>query len=110
MTRRLISSAVALALVLCLPATAHADARRAAGKTLLEKHCAHCHSIEAAGASPLAAAPPIRDIYVRHPTRELQEELAEGMVSKHKSMPQISFSDEDVAAILAYLYDLARAK
>jgi hypothetical protein len=52
----------------------------------------------------------LRDIYARYPTRELQEELSEGMVSKHKAMPQISFSDEDVAAILAYLYDLARAR
>jgi mono/diheme cytochrome c family protein len=80
------------------------------GKTLLQKHCARCHAIEAAGESPLEAAPPLRDIYARYPTRELQEELSEGMVSKHKAMPQISFSDEDVTAILAYLYDLSRAK
>lgn len=80
------------------------------GKTLLQKHCARCHAIEATGGSPLEAAPPLRDIYARYPTRELQEELSEGMVSKHKAMPQISFSDEDVAAILAYLYDLSRAK
>jgi mono/diheme cytochrome c family protein len=110
MTKRYTCSAMALALVLCWPTIAHADARSAAGKAHLQKHCARCHSIEAAGASPLATAPPMRDIYVQYPTRELQEELSEGMVSKHKAMPQISFSDEEVAAILAYLYDLARAK
>ena len=32
------------------------------------------------------------------------------MVSKHRGMPQIDFSDEDVDAILAYLYDLAIKK
>jgi hypothetical protein len=52
----------------------------------------------------------MRDLYSRYPTRELQEELSEGMVSKHREMPQISFSDEEVAAILAYLYDLAQGR
>jgi mono/diheme cytochrome c family protein len=110
MSKRLICSAIALTLALCWPAIANADDRSAMGKTLLQKHCARCHAIEAAAESPLKAAPPMRDIYARYPTRELQEELSEGMVSKHKAMPQISFSDEDVAAILAYLYDLSRAK
>jgi hypothetical protein len=32
----------------------------------------------------------------RFAPRELQAELSEGMVSKHKEMPQIEFSDEDV--------------
>jgi mono/diheme cytochrome c family protein len=101
---------MALTLALCWPAIANADNRSATGRTLLQKHCARCHSIEVGGESPLKTAPPLRDIYARYPTRELQEELSEGMVSKHKAMPQISFSDEDVAAILAYLYDLARAR
>jgi hypothetical protein len=52
----------------------------------------------------------MRDIYVRFHPRELQAELSQGMVSKHKEMPQIEFSDEDVAAILAYLYTLAIRK
>jgi hypothetical protein len=43
-------------------------------------------------------------------TRELQEELLEGKVSRHKEMPQIEFSPEDVDAILAYLYALAVRK
>jgi cytochrome c len=98
----------ALPLLLCWPAIANADDRSATGKALLQKHCARCHAIEKAGESPLKPAPPMREIYSRYATRELQEELAEGMVSKHKAMPQISFSDEDVAAILAYLYDLTR--
>jgi hypothetical protein len=52
----------------------------------------------------------MRDIYTRYAPRELQEELLEGKVSKHKEMPQIQFSHEDVHAILAYLYDLAGRK
>jgi hypothetical protein len=37
-------------------------------------------------------------------------ELREGMVSRHKEMPQIEFSDDDVAAIMWYLYALAVTK
>jgi hypothetical protein len=40
----------------------------------------------------------------------LEAELREGMVSRHKAMPQIDFSREDVAALMAYLYALAARK
>jgi hypothetical protein len=52
----------------------------------------------------------MREIYARFNPRELQAELSEGKASKHKEMPQIDFSDEDVHAILAYLYALAVRK
>ena len=79
----------------------------ALGKATLEKNCGRCHAIEAVGDSPLRIAPPMRDIYLKFPVRELEEELKEGKVSRHKEMPQIAFSDEDVDAILAYLHDIA---
>jgi mono/diheme cytochrome c family protein len=101
---------LALPLALSWPTPAHARDASAEGKAILHRHCARCHSIEAVGESPLRTAPPMRDIYGLYATRELQEELSEGMVSKHKAMPQISFSDEEVAAILDYLYKLARSK
>ena len=72
--------------------------------------CGRCHAVEAVGESPLKTAPPMRDIYARFEPRELQAELLEGKVSKHKEMPQIEFSQEDVDAILAYLYALAVGK
>jgi mono/diheme cytochrome c family protein len=80
------------------------------GKLILQEKCGRCHAIEAVGESPLNKAPPMRDIYARFNPRELQAELSEGKVSKHKEMPQIAFSDEDVQAILAYLYALAVRK
>jgi len=99
-----------LLLASLLATAARAADRSAQGKAILQEHCARCHAIESVGSSPLASAPPMRYIYGRYATRELQEELSEGMVSKHKAMPQMSFSDEDVASILAYLYDLSRGK
>ena len=73
------------------------------GKAILEQHCSRCHSIEATGASPLQKAPPLRDIYLSYPIEQLEGGFAEGMGSKHRDMPQIQFSTEQVAAILTYL-------
>jgi len=75
----------------------------AEGKVLLEQNCSRCHSIANKGESPLSKAPPLRDIYLRYPIEQLEEGFAEGMGSKHRDMPQIQFSDEQVAAILTYL-------
>ena len=83
---------------------------RSRGHRLLQDHCGRCHAIEAKGGSPLKGAPPMRAIYMRFAPKELQAELREGMVSKHRDMPQIDFSDEDTDAIMAYLYGLAVRK
>jgi mono/diheme cytochrome c family protein len=101
------------ALLVCLSATSNAaDSGQLSsrGKAILQQNCGRCHAIEAVGDSPLKQAPPMRDIYARFAPRELQAELREGMVSKHRAMPQIDFSNEDVDAILAYLYALAVKK
>ena len=80
------------------------------GKAIHEEKRGGCHAIEAVGDSPLKGAPPMRDVYSRYAPRELQAELLEGKGSRHKEMPQIQFSEEDVDAILAYLYALAVGK
>jgi cytochrome c len=100
-------------LLLCLPGTSDAadfSKVETRGKAILQEKCGRCHAIEAVGESPLNKAPPMRDIYARFNPRELQAELSEGKVSKHKEMPQIAFSDEDVYAILSYLYALSVRK
>ena len=104
--------ALGAVILLCLPVSDAANSSKLAarGKLILQENCGRCHAIEAVGDSPLKKAPPMRDIYVRFAPRELQAELSEGMVSKHKEMPQIEFSDEDVYAIMTYLYSLAVRK
>jgi len=90
------------------PAVAAEDTSPAAeGKRLLEKICARCHAIEATGDSPLKQAPPLRDVYRKRPAQELEFEFAEGMGSRHKDMPQIQFSSEQVDAILIYLSEIS---
>ena len=73
------------------------------GASLLENHCARCHSIAATGNSPLNKAPPLREVYLKYPIQQLESGFAEGMGSRHLGMPQIQFSSEEVAAILDYL-------
>jgi cytochrome c len=73
------------------------------GKAILEANCGRCHTIEAKGDSPLPKAPPLREVYLKYPIDQLEEGFAEGMGSKHRDMPQIPFSEDQVAAILAYL-------
>jgi mono/diheme cytochrome c family protein len=73
------------------------------GRMLLQKNCSRCHSIDATGQSPLEQAPPLREIYLKYPIEQLEYGFAEGMGSKHREMPQIQFSSEQVSAILNYL-------
>jgi mono/diheme cytochrome c family protein len=99
-------------LLLCLPTTlngAESD-KLERGRVILQEKCGQCHAIGAIGESPLKLAPPMRDIYARFAPQELRAELMEGMVSRHKEMPQIDFSEEDAHAILVYLYALATRK
>ena len=97
----------ALFLLSATPDVGFSSELTARGMAILLEKCERCHAIEAVGESRLKNAPPMRDIYGRFAPRELEAELQEGMVSKHKEMPQIQFSQEDVAAIMAYLYELA---
>jgi mono/diheme cytochrome c family protein len=105
---------LSVGLLLSLPITSdaaepsHLAATR--GKAILQEKCGRCHAIESVGESPLKNAPPMRDIYERFNLRDLEERLSEGIGSVHKEMPQIQFSDEDVYAILSYLYALAVRK
>jgi mono/diheme cytochrome c family protein len=80
--------------------------RKLDGKAVLEKHCARCHSLEKTGVSPLKQAPPLREIYRSYPIARLEFELSEGIGSRHRDMPQIQFSTEEITGILKYLGSL----
>jgi mono/diheme cytochrome c family protein len=115
MSVRFASRALRLGAGLLLLTTASLDAAELGktakrGQAILQANCGRCHAIGAVGKSPLESAPPMRVIYPRYNPRELQAELSQGKVSRHREMPQIQFSDEDVYAILTYLYVLARKK
>lgn len=94
-------------MLLANAATDVADAGDAAaaaeGQALLETHCARCHAIGKTDKSPLKNAPPLRDIYRQYPVVRLEFELSEGIGSRHRDMPQIQFSTEQIDKILEFL-------
>jgi mono/diheme cytochrome c family protein len=75
----------------------------AEGKSLVTRNCSRCHAIGKERESPLAQAPPLREIYLRYPIEQLSQDLSEGMGSRHREMPQIQFSADEALAILSYL-------
>jgi cytochrome c len=86
-----------------------ASATESEGKAILANNCGRCHSLEASGQSPLAQAPPLREVYLKYPIDQLEQGFAEGMGSKHRGMPQIQFSPDQVTAILNYLGSITGA-
>jgi len=90
----------------CIPAIAANDDPQISGAAILEKNCARCHAIGATGDSPHSEAPPFREVVKRYPPEDLEESLAEGIVSGHPDMPELTFSAEEISAIVAYLNDL----
>lgn len=76
------------------------------GKALLTDKCGRCHAIDATSSSPLAQAPPFREVFRKFPTEELRIRLLEGVVSHFEDMPQVDFTEEEVTAIINYLSTL----
>ncbi|HEY0600157.1 c-type cytochrome [Brevundimonas sp.] len=75
----------------------------ALGGNLVRLRCAGCHAVELTGDSPMKAAPPFREMGRTYPVRDLQEALAEGLVTAHPAMPPIALEESDVANVIAYL-------
>jgi cytochrome c len=79
-----------------------------AGSDLAEKHCSGCHAIGETGDSPLAKAPPFREIAGRYPAENLAESFAEGITTGHEEMPEFVFSTEEVGELVEYFASLAK--
>lgn len=77
------------------------------GQAILEAKCSACHATATTGSSPLAEAPPFRDLHRKYNVEHLAEALAEGIVSGHPGMPEFIFPPDDIDAIIAYLKSLA---
>ena len=82
------------------------DSPAVTGYEILRKSCARCHAIGAEGDSPLAKAPPFREVAKRYDPMNLEEALAEGIVTGHDQMPEFVFEPDQIAAIVAYLSTL----
>lgn len=72
------------------------------GREIAERLCAECHAIGNVGASPLAEAPPFRSFATKWPLENIEEALAEGIVTGHE-MPEFVFEPGEISDILAFL-------
>jgi mono/diheme cytochrome c family protein len=73
------------------------------GRRLAELHCARCHAIGEQGESRNQDAPPLRRLAERYPGTLLAEAFPQRMAVGHPAMPEFSFDDSAVDALLAYL-------
>jgi cytochrome c len=89
--------------VLIAGAASPAASAEHSGKVLLEERCGRCHAVSAGVKSPLGNAPNLWDVLRSYPPDQLEFELAEGMGSKHREMPQIQFTSEEIASVQNYL-------
>lgn len=102
-----VSAAALLALAAFASSVAQAQQPAAQrGVVLARTHCAKCHSIDKLSPSPLAIAPPFRELHKRYPVEQLQEGLAEGLVTGHPTMPEFRFATDQVRDFIAFLKTL----
>ena len=73
------------------------------GMELARRNCSMCHAIGDVGASPNPASPPFRQLGRRYPLENLEEALAEGILTGHPAMPQFRFSASEIRDLIAYL-------
>jgi len=107
----LIANAVAILLALApLQAKGEEALSPAAqrGSVIVRTNCSRCHAVGKVGESPLPIAPPFRTLHGRYPVEDLQEPLAEGIVTGHPTMPEFRFDPGQVGDIIAYLKSLER--
>lgn len=81
----------------------------AKGKSLAEANCAICHAIYEAGASPLAIAPPFRDIATSYDPEELEDAFNDGVATDHPAMPDWQMTPDQAHALATYIMTLAGA-
>ena len=100
--------AIALAVLSATAAGAQQDPRVQRGEQFARTNCAMCHAVGRFGDSPLAIAPPFRTLSLRYPVEDLEEALAEGVVTGHPTMPQFQLDGAQIADFIAYLKTLEK--
>jgi len=100
-----IIAATSCAAALTVPAAAMA-ADAEAGQAFVEGHCARCHATGSTGGSPMEEAPAFRTLFDNYAPEDLEEALAEGIVTGHPAMPEWQLEPQEVADVIAYLNKL----
>jgi mono/diheme cytochrome c family protein len=88
------------------PALAELSPGAQRGVVIARTYCARCHSIDKLSPSPLAIAPPFRTLRERYPLTNLEEPLAEGIVTGHPAMPEFRFEPDQIHDFIEFLKTL----
>lgn len=78
----------------------------ARGRAIALAGCAGCHGIDRQGASPMAAATPFRDIVARRSLDDIEQGMAQGLVTAHPAMPRYDFRASEIDDLRAYFETL----
>jgi len=73
------------------------------GRQLALRNCVMCHAVGEKGDSPNAMAPRFRELHKRYPMEDLQEALAEGILTGHPAMPEFRFAPSEITDLVNYL-------
>jgi cytochrome c len=98
-----------IAVIFSISTMGHASATEQSvrrGKAIAVTKCSRCHSIEAEGRSPRAAAPPFRTLHKQYPVETLEDALAEGMSTGHPRMPEFRLEPDQVGDFINFLKSL----
>lgn len=76
------------------------------GRALAASACSSCHATGRSGPSPLAEAPPFRDIVQRRELESIETGFAEGLVTAHPAMPAYVFRASEIDDLIAWLETL----
>lgn len=77
------------------------------GREIAQNNCASCHAIDRTSRSPLAEAPPLRDVLSLYEVDNLSYRFIEGMRVGHDSMPTFDFDIRSADALIAFLSSLS---
>lgn len=94
-----------------------ADAQRpdnaesvALGRKTAQAHCARCHAVGRRGPSPNRRAPRFPLVAERYPGANPAPDLADGIVNRHRGMPEFRLSEDQTDGLIAYLRWISRKR
>jgi mono/diheme cytochrome c family protein len=102
--RTLLAISLSLASILAAGGATADSAQR--GFVFVKTNCSSCHAIGHYDQSPLPLAPPFRTLHQRYPVENLEESLAEGIVTGHPSMPEFQLDGAEINQLIDYLKTL----
>jgi mono/diheme cytochrome c family protein len=97
--------AILIVLALLSPALAQTP-RVQRGLAFVRTNCAQCHAIDRTSPSPMAIAPPFRNLNKSYPVESLAEAFAEGIRTGHPSMPEFRLDPAQISDVIAFLKSL----